>query len=49
MLELQKLHDKAYANIMKAQAHQKQQYEARHNISTKITIGKKVQVQAMLM
>ena len=36
MLELQKkLHDKAYANIEKAQARQKLQYEAKHNTSRK--------------
>ena len=35
MLELQKkLHDQAYANIEKAQARQKKQYEAKHNTNT---------------
>ena len=48
MLELQKkIHDKAYANIEKAQARQKLQYESKHNTSTKIAVGEKVLVQAM--
>ena len=48
MLEQQKeLHDKAKSNIEKAQTHQKQQYDAKHNTNTKIKVGDKVLVQAM--
>ena len=48
MLELQKkLHEQAYANIQKAQARQKKQYEAKHNTNTRITVGDKVLVKSM--
>ena len=48
MLELQKkLHEQAYANIQKAQACQKKQYEAKHNTDTRITVGDKVLVKSM--
>ena len=48
MLELQKeLHDKVRSNIEKAQAHQKRQYDAKHNTNTKVNVGDKVLVQAM--
>ena len=48
MLELQKkLHEQAYANIQKAQACQKKQYEAKHNTNTRITVGDKVLVKSM--
>lgn len=48
MLELQKqLHDKARSNIEKAQARQKQQYDAKHNTNTSLKVGDKVLVQSM--
>ena len=48
MLELQnQLHDKARSNIEKAQAHQKRQYDAKHNTNTSLKVGDKVLVQSM--
>ena len=36
-----------FANIQKAQARQKKQYEAKHNTDTRITVGDKVLVKSM--
>ena len=48
MLDLQKkLHENALSNIQKAQAHQKQQYDAKHTTNIKLKVGDKVLVQSM--
>ena len=46
MLEMQKkLHENALANIQKAQADQKQQYDAKHNTCTKLKVSDVVLVE----
>lgn len=46
MLEMQKkLHENALANIQRAQANQKQQYDAKHNTCTKLKVGDMVLVE----
>ena len=39
------MHDKACANIKKAQANQKRQYDAKHNTNTHLKVGDKVLVE----
>ena len=47
-LDLQKnLHENALSNIQKAQAHQKQQYDAKHKTNTKHKVGDKVVMQSI--